>query len=219
MRILSLSDTLVTYIYSPIVKARFKNIDMIIGCGDLAYYYLEYVYNALDTPLFFVRGNHDKIIEYSTAGQRTYPHGGIDLHPRPVKYRGLCMAGVEGSPRYRSGPYQYSQNRMWEHVLWLAPRLMWNRLAHGRALDVFVTHAAPTGIHDGEDYPHRGINAFLWLDKVFQPAVHLHGHVHIYSPGQPVETCLGKTRIINAYGFREVEVSLPGEPSATGQRS
>jgi Icc-related predicted phosphoesterase len=208
MRILSLSDAPVTYIYSPIVRARYKDVDVIVGCGDLAYYYLEYVYNALDAPLFFVRGNHDKVIEYSSAGQRSGPHGGMDLHRCVVNYRGLLLAGIEGSPRYRSGPFQYSQGEMWAHVLWLAPRLMWNQLRYGRALDVFVTHAPPSGVHEGDDYPHRGIHAFRWLVKVFQPAVLLHGHVHLYSPMQPVETCLGSSRVINAYGAREVEISL-----------
>jgi len=182
---------------------------MIIGCGDLAYYYLEYVYNALDAPLFYVRGNHDKVVEYNAAGQRSSPHGGIDLHRRVVKYQDVLLAGVEGSPRYRTGPFQYSQREMWEHVLWLAPRLLWNRLVFGRALDIFVTHAAPTGVHDGSDYPHRGIHAFRWLVKVFKPAVHLHGHIHIYSPDQPIETCLGSSRIINAFGAREIELTLP----------
>jgi uncharacterized protein len=206
MNILALSDTPIPFIYSPVVRNRFKAVDLIVGCGDLAYYYLEYVYDALNAPLFFVRGNHDKVLEYSSAGQRAGPHGGFDLHRRVLNYRGLLIAGVEGSPRYRPGPFQYSQAEMWEHVLWMAPRLMWNRLAHGRALDIFVTHAPPTGVHEGDDYPHRGIHAFRWLINVFKPALHLHGHVHLYSPLQPAETCLGSSRIINAYGFREVDL-------------
>lgn len=208
MRILTLSDAPVTYIYSPVVRTRYNGVDLIVGCGDLAYYYLEYVYNALDAPLFYVRGNHDKVIEHSSAGQRGGPHGGIDLHRRVVKYREALLAGVEGSPRYRPGPFQYSQAEMWEHVLALAPRLMWNRIIFGRALDIFVTHAPPSGVHEGSDYPHRGIHAFRWLVKVFQPAIHLHGHVHLYSPDQPIETSLGRSRIINAYGAREVEMQF-----------
>jgi predicted phosphodiesterase len=80
MKVLSLSDKVVSFIYSPKVRNRFANSDLIIGCGDLPYCYLEYVLNALDLPLYFVRGNHDKVIEYNTAGQRTYPHGGVDVH-------------------------------------------------------------------------------------------------------------------------------------------
>jgi len=205
MRILSLSDTLVTYIYSPQVRARFHGVDLILACGDLAYYYLEYVYNALDAPLFFVRGNHDAVIEYSTAGQRTAPHGCIDLHRRVVQYRGLLIAGVEGSARYRPGQFQYSQAEMWQHVLQLVPRLMLNRMQYGRYLDIFVTHAPPTGVHEGDDYTHRGVDAFRWLDVVFRPIYHFHGHIHIYNPNHPTKSMLGATQVINAYGFKEVE--------------
>lgn len=206
MRILSLSDNPVTFIYSPAIRSRFKGVDVIIGCGDLPYYYLEYVLDALEAPVFFVRGNHDKPVEYSTAGERSAPHGAIDLHRRVIRYQEVLIAGVQGSARYKPGPFQYSQGEMWNHVLSLAPRLMLNRLLYGRCLDVFVTHSPPTGVHDADDFPHRGVNAFRWLDTVFQPAVHLHGHIHIYSPDQPAETCLGRTRVVNAFGFREVNL-------------
>lgn len=204
MRILSVSDAPVTFLYSPSIRARFRDVDLIVGCGDLPYYYLEYIYNALDVPLVFVRGNHDKVVEYGAAGQRTAPQGCIDIHRRARNVKGVLIAGVEGSPRYRPGPFQYSQSEMWGHVLYLAPRLMLNRLRHGRALDIFVTHATPAGVHEGDDYPHRGIQAFRWLNRVFRPAIHLHGHVHIYSPDQPVETCVGSTRVINTFRYQEV---------------
>ena len=177
MKVLSLSDYLITFIYSPQVRIRFKDVDLILGCGDLAYYYLEYVYNALDVPLCFVRGNHDKIIEYGTGGQRTYPHGGIDLHRRTYHHNGLILAGVEGSLRYRFGRFQYTQSEMWAHVLSLVPMFLLNRLIYGRAVDVIITHSPPAGIHDQSDLPHQGIKAFRWLIDVFQPRYFFHGHV------------------------------------------
>ncbi|MFH1445795.1 MAG: metallophosphoesterase, partial [Chloroflexota bacterium] len=54
---------------------------------------------------------------------------------------------------------------------------------------------------------HQGIKAFLWLIKVFQPSYHLHGHIHLYLPKIPHETRMGKTTIINTYGFRELTFS------------
>jgi len=56
MKILSLSDKTISFIYSPQVQNRFQGVDLIIGCGDLPYYYLEYALNALDVPLFFCEG-------------------------------------------------------------------------------------------------------------------------------------------------------------------
>jgi Icc-related predicted phosphoesterase len=208
MRILSLSDTIVSLIYSPTIRSRHEGVDVILGCGDLPYYYLEYVYTYLDAPLYFVRGNHDKVIEYSSAGQRSGPHGGIDLHCRAYCMNGLLLAGVEGSLRYRPGPFQYSQAEMWMNVYRLVPRLLRNRLKYGRFLDVFVSHAPPSGVHDADDLPHRGIDAFRWLINVFQPALHIHGHIHVYYPGQEMETRIGATRVINSYAWRETVIDI-----------
>jgi uncharacterized protein len=213
MKALSLSDTTLNFIYSTSVRQRFTDVDVIFGCGDLAYYYLEFVTTVLNAPLFYVRGNHDKVVEYSSAGQRTGPAGGHDLHRQVTNYKGLLLAGVEGSVRYREGMFQYSQEGMFNHVLSLAPLVMLNRIRHGRFLDVFLTHAPPWGIHDAEDLPHQGIKAFGWFLRVFQPAYHFHGHIHIYNPETVAETRVGKTQVINTFGFRETELKIPGKLS------
>lgn len=206
LQVLALSDAIVPFIYSPQVKKRFKNADFIIGCGDLPYYYLEYVLNALDKPLFFVRGNHDKVVEYSVEGQRVAPGGATNLHRKIVHHEGVILAGVEGCLRYRPGPYMYSQAEMWRHVISLIPGLFYNRASQGRFLDVFVTHAPPSGIHDLDDYPHRGIQAFRWFIRLFKPEFHLHGHVHIYRPDTISETRFGSTNILNVFSYREVDL-------------
>lgn len=206
MKVLSLSDVILDIIYSPNIAARFADIDLVIGCGDLPYYYLEYVVNALNVPLFFVRGNHANIVEYSETGPRSAPLGGVDLHRRVVYQEGLLLAGVEGCLRYRRGPFQYTQSEMWGHVLGLVPMLLFNRLIHGRYLDVFVTHAPPWGIHDQSDLPHQGITAFRWLLKVFKPTYHFHGHIHIYRPDTDKETLFKQTRVINSFGYVETEL-------------
>jgi Icc-related predicted phosphoesterase len=208
MIVLSLSDKTMQFIYSPQVRHRFPNVDLIFGCGDLDYYYLEYVLNALNRPLFFVRGNHDKVVEYNSAGQRTGPAGGTDLHRQVIEYQGLLLAGVEGSLNYRIGVFQYTQGEMLQHVLALVPGLLLNRLRWGRFLDVFITHAPPAGIHDREDLPHQGIKAFAWFLRVFQPAYHFHGHIHIYRPDTEIETQSGRTRVINTYSYRETKLEL-----------
>jgi Icc-related predicted phosphoesterase len=156
-----------------------------------------------------VRGNHDKQVEYHTSGECKGPAGGVDLHGRVVNYNGLLMAGVEGSLRYRDGPYQYTQTEMFGNVLRLVPGLLWNRLRYGRYLDLFVSHAPPMNIHDKEDLPHNGVIAFRWLLQVFQPTYHLHGHVHLYRPDAISDTKYGNTRILNSYAYRETTILLP----------
>jgi Icc-related predicted phosphoesterase len=208
MRILALSDRIIPFIYSPQVCNRCKDVDWIVGCGDLPYYYLEYVSNALNVPLFFVRGNHDPLIEYSHQDGRRGPEGGSDLHCRSLSVDGGLVAGIEGCLRYRPGHFQYTQAEMWGRVFRLVPGLLFNRIVYGRALDCFVTHAPLWGIHDSSDLPHQGIKAFRWLVEVFKPAIHIHGHIHTYRPDTQRETQLGLTRVINAYGYQEIELPV-----------
>ena len=214
LKILSLSDKQVESIYSSQVKKRFGEVDLILGCGDLAYYYLEFVVSMLDVPLFYVRGNHSSQVEYTMVGPKTHPEGGRDLHRRVLNHKDLILAGVEGSLRYRKGPFQYSQTEMWMHVLRIAPILLKNRLLHGRYLDVFVSHAPPWGIHDKQDLPHQGIKAFTWFIETFKPRYHFHGHIHIYRQDEQTETQHGSTTVINTYGFKETTLEL-SEESAT----
>jgi uncharacterized protein len=210
MNVLTVSDILAPLLYSPRIKERFSGTDLAIDCGDLPYYYLEYIGDELNSEQFFVRGNHSKEEESTTAGLRRAPMGATDLHRRVVNYQGLLMAGVEGSLRYRIGPFQYSQADMWWHVFALVPGLLTNRLRYGRCLDVFVTHASPWGIHDQPDLPHHGIKAFRWFDKVFKPAYHFHGHIHVYRPDTVLETKFESTWVVNTFGYRLTRIQ-PGE--------
>ena len=210
MKILTLSDIVLDTIYSPNVRQRHGDVDLIIGCGDMPYYYLEYVLNALDLPAFFVRGNHARVVEYSEAGDRTGPHGAVDLHLQSLQHKGLLLAGIEGSLRYRPAPFMYTQGEYWEFALRLAPKLLFNYFRYGRHLDILVTHAPSWGIQDREDLPHQGIKAFRWLVKVFQPVLHLHGHVHLYRQDEANQVVFGKTHVINTYGARIIEMQQLG---------
>jgi Icc-related predicted phosphoesterase len=215
MKVLSLSDVVVARIYSPQIRSLYGDVDFVLGCGDLPYYYLEYVVSALNVPVFFVRGNHAEVVEEGEAGPRYNPHGAIDLHRRAISYQGLLLAGVEGSLRYRKGNFQYTQAEMWWNVFSLIPSLLQNRLLYGRYLDIFVSHASPWGIHDQPDLPHQGIKAFRWLLQVFKPAYHFHGHIHVYRPGTVVETKFEDTMVINTFGLRVSEVEAPVKSQKT----
>jgi Icc-related predicted phosphoesterase len=116
------------------------------------------------------------------------------------------MAGVEGSIRYNRGEFQYTQGEMWSHVLSLVPGMLYNRLRFGRYLDLFVTHAPPAGVHDKPDLAHSGVRAFAWLNRVFKPGYHLHGHIHRYHPEDPEKTLSGDTLVVNAYGHQELTI-------------
>ena len=208
MNALTLSDKVVESIYSSSVMERFKDIDLVIGCGDLPYYYLEFVQDALNAPVFFVRGNHNSPVEYGDTDSKTAPAGAIDLHRRVLNHKGLLLAGLEGSIRYKHGPFMYTQAEMWRNVFRLLPRLMLNRVVHGRYLDVLVTHAPPWGIHDREDFAHQGFKALRWFLETFKPAYHFHGHIHLYYGSETVETQYHHTRVVNVYGYKQIDLQL-----------
>jgi uncharacterized protein len=212
MRILAISDIELSFIYSPVITHRFQDADLVISCGDLPYYYLEYIISMLNIPLYFVNGNHMNRVEVGEAGDHYYPWGAIPLNQRSVRHpSGMLISGIDGSLQYNFGPYQYSQSQMWSKVFSLIPTLFINHIRFGRFIDIFVTHAPPWKIHDKEDRPHQGIKAFRWFDKVFRPQMHLHGHIHVYRQDTLTETQLNLTRVINAYGFRELILQIPGQ--------
>lgn len=207
MKILSLSDVELETMYSKDLKERFPDIDAVIGCGDLPFYYLEYIVSALSVPLYYVNGNHAPRLIRSEKFMDHQPVCGVDLHHRVYRdCHGMIFAGVEGSLRYNRGQHQYTQGEMWEIVLSMAPRLMINRMLYGKALDLFVTHAPPWQIHDQNDLPHQGIKAFVWLNNVFKPRYHLHGHIHVYSQYTKILTEVGDTKVLNTYGYRVTEI-------------
>jgi Icc-related predicted phosphoesterase len=211
MKVLSLSDIPVQLVYSSWIRKQFAGVDLVLACGDLSYAYQEYVISTLDVPLYFVRGNHDKEVEFTHNNQKlTGPLGGIDLHRRVICSQGLLLAGVQGSLRYRPGPFQYTQQEMWLIVFGMVPAFLRNRAIYGRYLDIFISHAPPAGIHDMPDLPHQGIEAFRWLIRVFKPSYHFHGHIHIYRPDTVTETLVDGTRVINTFGYRETMLDCKG---------
>jgi len=83
MRILAVSDQVEDALYTPSVRERLGKIDLILGCGDLPYYYWNTWKTMLTAPLCYVHGNHDPLVEYnSERGTKTAPEGGnnSDLH-------------------------------------------------------------------------------------------------------------------------------------------
>jgi len=205
MRILAVSDVEDEAVAAS-VASKMGTIDLVIGCGDLDYDYLDYVGTALGVPLRAVHGNHDVRPETRDDPAIDVWWRGIDLNGRVVSVNGLLIAGLEGSPVYSSGPYQHSESDVWLAILRMAPSLLINRLRHGRFLDVLVTHAPPRGIHEGPDQAHRGFVAIRTFLQWFQPRYHLHGHTHVYDRRTQTTTQFGRTTVMNAFGARTVDI-------------
>ena len=59
MRILCISDQVDPLVYSPRMRERFKDVDLVLSAGDLPPEYLGFITSMLNKDMFFVAGNHD----------------------------------------------------------------------------------------------------------------------------------------------------------------
>ena len=209
MKILFVSDKVVERLYSPTIAEQYKDVELIVGCGDLPYYYLEFILSMLNVPLVYVHGNHDPEKEYLSDGTAIEgPSGGVNLHCYTQKEKDLLLVGLEGSIRYKRGRFQYTQREMWFNVFYMIPRLLVNKMVHGRYLDILVAHSPPYGIHNGDDRIHVGFKAFVWFMKMFKPRYLIHGHRHIYNLTETTETQFMDTKVINIYPYKVIDIEV-----------
>lgn len=210
MRALAVSDQVLDALYRPNVQHSHPPIDLLIGCGDLPFYYLDFLVSSFDVPLFYVRGNHDGGKQYRSNGDALDSvQGGVDCHARLVTHNGITFCGLEGSMRYHpTRPHMYTETEMRTQVAKIAPQLALNKLRTGRGMDVLITHSPPFGIHDKDDLPHRGFQIFLWLLRVFRPKYMLHGHIHRTVNFEPRITQFEETTIINVYPQHTLDITL-----------
>lgn len=119
MKILAISDEVVDLLYSPRIKERYADVDLVLGCGDLPFYYLEFIVTMLDVPLYYVPGNHDKPNQYMSDGRVVNRAEGcetldgrvvsfeasrqIDLAPQPPALQGKGDAPHGSTPRVGEG--------------------------------------------------------------------------------------------------------------------
>ncbi len=217
MRILTVSDKIEPVLYGAHISERVGNIDLVLACGDLPEYYLEYIVSLTDAPLYYVHGNHDgprqrvatDVIPPAAPGLSST--WAIDLHVRQANHRGLLLAGLEGCRRYNDAPFQYSEGEVRLQTGWLIAQLLLNRVRYGRFVDILITHAPPRGIHDAEDLAHQGFTSYLTFLRRMRPLLMIHGHQHIYNRNLITETVYASTRVINTYGYRIIELARDDE--------
>jgi Icc-related predicted phosphoesterase len=198
MKILCVSDQIDPVVYSPSIKTRYRDVDMVLCAGDLPLDYLDFIVSSLNRPLLFVYGNHN-LEGYEKYAKHPGSAGLTHMGSRVKRECGLIVAGLGGSMWYNGEKNQYSEAMMFFEMIKLIPSLIINRIFRGRWLDILLTHASPRGIHDREDPCHRGFKCFLWFMKTFKPRYLIHGHIHLYDLSGVRTTACGKTLVINAY--------------------
>ncbi len=223
MKLLIVADHRDPLVYSPNVKERFGDVSLILGAGDLRMEYYSFIVSSLNKSLYFVFGNHC-LEHYGAFKKRRFGHfgeplenlgepyensfGAICIEDKVIRHKphNLLIAGIGGSKRYNQGESQFSELQIYLRFLKMLPRLFWNKLFHGRYLDILLTHAAPFGIHDKQDPCHVGFKSFLWFMDKFKPRYLLHGHIHLYSLNDQRVSQYGETIIINSYGHYLLEI-------------
>ena len=203
MKILALSDRVVSRIYSSAVREQFADVELIVGCGDLPAYYLEYVVTQLNVPLVYVPGNHD-------PDDLIVP-GGIPADGKIVKLNGAVIVGLGGSRRYKpKGRHQYTEAEM----IWRSTNLLLKslpaRLLMGRRVDLLITHAPPKGIHDASDLTHQGFAVFHHVLRTLRPTMMLHGHSHVIRNLDVTRSELCNCEIVNVFPYQVVNLPEVG---------
>lgn len=224
MKILCVSDQIDPLVYSPNIRERYKDCELVISAGDLPMEYLDFIVSSLNKPLLFVFGNHnlEEFRLYHRTGALASTGTHLPLKPLPPEachgttYVGfkvhregnLLVAGVSGSIRYNAGLSQYTERQMLFKLLRMLPRLLVNKLKYGRFVDIFLTHAPPEGIHDKEDPCHRGFRCYLWFMRTFKPRFMVHGHIHLYDMQDVRVSRYFDTTVINAYSHHILDFGV-----------
>lgn len=231
MRVLAVADSEDRLLYEHFKPERWEGagIELILSCGDLRPAYLDFLVSAFNVPCFYVRGNHD------TTYEENPPAGCINLDERLERYRGVRFFGLEGSRWYKGGPAQYHEGEMRWRAFWAGwtirqaggvdvviahspPRIC--PLPEKRCVCILppegedpVSLGLPCRLDaerknwDMADLPHRGSGALRGLIQKFQPQYFLHGHTHLGYGIRPRELRLGRTRVVDTYGYVVLDVA------------
>jgi Icc-related predicted phosphoesterase len=196
MKILFLADEEAKAYWDFFKKEDFKDIDLIISCGDLKASYLSFLATMVPVPVLYIKGNHDDSYEKDPPG------GCICIEDDIYNFNGIRILGLGGSYRYKPGVNQYTDEQMGKRV-----RKLWFKLFRNKGFDILVTHSPAKGLHDDVDLCHTGFQVFNDLIEHYQPKYFVHGHVHMnYGRKFPREDMVGETHVINAYEKYLIEI-------------
>lgn len=195
MKILLVSDEEVSYIWDFFEPKKFKDIDLIISCGDLKADYLSFLVTMIKAPLFYVPGNHD------TEYINNPPEGCECIDGKLINYKGIRILGLGGAHMYSFQEYQYTEKQMRKRIRKLKPMIWFNK-----GFDILVTHAPSYSIGNENSSCHKGFRCFEELMDKYSPKYFFHGHMHLSYGLKPRINEYKNTKIINAFQYYIVEV-------------
>ena len=195
MKILSVSDIVVSDLVGTGSPIDADSIGLILGCGDLPPEYLARLRAKYDVPLYYILGNHD-------IRHELVPQGCLNITGRIVHHGPFALLGFSGSRWYNGNPNQFREREMRAQI-----RKLWFPMWRLKQLDVLVTHAPPRHVHDAEDRCHRGFSCYRDFIKKYKPRFMIHGHIHRFfeTPAERLSV-VNETKVINSYGYHVFEI-------------
>jgi Icc-related predicted phosphoesterase len=204
MRVLTVSDKVEKpFFKEDLLREKCLGVRLILACGDLPSYYLEYLLNSLNVPLYYVPGNHDEELHLK---KKPFASGCESIDERVIAFKGWLLGGLGGAFHYRNGKYLYTEKQMQRKVRRMIPRMALNKIKYKRYLDILITHAPPFGIHDEQTLAHRGFKEFLKFMKRYRPAYLIHGHTAPDAENEMATSHYLSTRIMNTNNYRILDI-------------
>lgn len=202
MKILCISDKISDLIYSSNAKERFKNIDLILSCGDLPFNYYEFIMSTLNKPLFYVMGNHEqsKDSEYRNFFDK---YNTRNLTGKVIDYNGIIIGGLSNCKKSgKDAEFDTTECGQHFEIMKMKPALWKNKIFKKHYIDIFVTHSPAYKLNDLEtDLCHSGFKAYTKFIDKYSPKYNIHGHIHLYDKNQNRIFNYKNTTIINVYEY------------------
>src|SRR5690606_32133169 len=125
VRLLAIADEVSPVIHSANFPGNLPPFDALLSAGDMPGDVLELLATKSSVAPLYVFGNHGYgLMRDPEGGAPHQPPGGcIDVHLKLAKVAGLNVLGVQGSLRYRDGPFQYTEREFAGMLKRLGPRL------------------------------------------------------------------------------------------------
>jgi len=156
-----------------------QEVDVLVSLGDLPdSVILEVANQCCPKEILAVKGNHDSAAPF--------PKPIRDLHLKTFTLDGVTFGGFCGAWKYKpKGNYLFEQDEVEKFM------------ADFPAVQIFISHNSPRGVHDRDDEVHVGFVGLSNYIARVKPKIFIHGHQH-----QNIESLVGTTRVIGVYGFR-----------------
>jgi Icc-related predicted phosphoesterase len=197
VHVLAVSDRRHRALYDYFDRERWRDVDLVISCGDIEASYLSFLVTMIPKPLIYVPGNHDE------AYMKNPPEGCDSINDKVVRIDGALIGGLGGSFWYNGKDMQYTERQMTQRG-----RKLIRKARKMGGLDILVTHAPPRGVHDLDDVCHQGFQAFHTIIDELSPKVLVHGHTHEIYRKEDRDTSVNGTRVINAFEYYRFAVEL-----------